>query len=245
MKLKAHYVMVFVLCVVSFGLLIASTSTDWYYQSVETKNANTSGKNCNGTTCIHYLLQKTSYLYSEISVWTANQTYTNATHYSEHNFTTTKTWAPFPKAFGVLKSSRGLAISAVVFSAFEGLFCSLVLFHYGLKSLRRVFKYLTIAANLLAFILSLASVSYFAQFSPAYISDIEGAGKKCTDLICKGFYGYKTSTSGKITTNDDWGWSSAWSEVFSASFFLLFSLGLFAVKFWKKKTHSHSREVDL
>lgn len=237
MKLKTHDVIVFVLCVISFGLLIASTSTDWYYQSIEQINANTSGKNCNGTTCIHYLKVKTSYLYSEISTWTSNQTYTNATHYGVHNFTTTKTWDAFPKAFSVLKASRNLGIAAIVFSALEGIFCWLVLFRYGLKNLRRVFKYLTIAANLLAFILSLAAISHFAQFSPAYIQDIEGTGKKCTDLICKGFYGYKTSLSGKITTNDDWGWSSGWSEVFSASFFLLFSLGLFVAKFWKKKRH--------
>ncbi len=42
---------------------------------------------------------------------------------------------------------------------FEVAFCLLVLLHFRLKLIRRIFKYLTIATNLLSLILSLASIS--------------------------------------------------------------------------------------
>jgi len=245
MKAKLHYVIVLVLCAISFGLLIASTSADWYYQSVEQINSSTSAKNCSGSACTKYLKVKTSYFYIEQSIWTSNQTFFNTTEINVHNYTTTKSWAGLPKAFNVLDSSRKLAISAIVFSGIQAVFSLFVIYHFGLKPLRRSFKYAVTIANLLAFILSLASISHFSQFSPAYIQDMHDVGKKCTDLICSGFYGYKTSTSGKTTTNDDWGWSTAWSEVFSATFFLVFSLCMFVVKLWKKKREHFRGDEDL
>jgi len=244
MHRTGYYGLLFCFVVISFGLLIGSLSTSWYYSSSEVISTAPGLANCTGSACQHYLKKIENFYIYEIATWTSNQTYgkqvvknVTSTLLTVHNYTTISNWEAHPLAYKVFEKSIQLATAAIVFTAIT--LALLIVSFFGrdyLKASDRPITIIIVVLTFLSFALCLTAVCNFGvNFTDSYKQDITVTGKNCTDPLCTGWYGWSSKVVSTKTTNLDYGWTGGWSMVFSAAFVLLLALGVFSYRLWENR----------